>query len=312
MTRPLPPALRREIEECLRDTAGEDQRLERVAPVGGGSISTAVRLETDRGLSAFLKWGGAGAVPPGLFAEEARSLAVLSAAGALRVPLVYGTSDPISDDRAPNHEGARWILLEWLEPSRATSDAWRELGSGLADLHAVTEDEHGWPVDNFIGSLRQTNGRHRNWSEFWREKRLEPQIRLAREEGLLDREDGRRFDSLFARLGECLQPAEEDGPSLLHGDLWSGNVHMMDGAVPALVDPASYYGHREADIAMTELFGGFARDFYESYEGCWPLAPGYRPVRRAIYQLYYLLVHVNLFGAGYVGRTRQALAAAGA
>jgi fructosamine-3-kinase len=162
--------------------------------------------------------------------------------------------------------------------------------------------------DNFMAGLPQANGAAASWAEFWRARRLEPQLELARRGG---KSVGKaaEWDRLMERLPELLAPAEADGPSLLHGDLWGGNV-LAAPAGPALIDPAVYRGHREADLAMTELFGGFGDGFHAAYGEAWPLQPGYS-VRRAVYQLWYLLIHVNLFGGGYGAQTavvlRQAL-----
>ncbi|MDX1674517.1 MAG: fructosamine kinase family protein, partial [Longimicrobiales bacterium] len=203
-----------------------------------------------------------------------------------------------------------WLLLEWLEPGSGGPGAWRRLGAELAALHRHGDDRFGADADNFIGSLPQANGRTDSWPDFWRDRRLEPQLRQAVDRGLMDDGDRRRFDALFDRLEEILAVGSEEGPSLLHGDLWSGNVHMTDDGA-AVIDPSVYHGHREVDLAMAELFGGFERGFFEAYDDGWPRTAGYAPTRRAVYQLYYLLVHVNLFGSGYVGRTRSALASAG-
>ncbi len=203
------------------------------------------------------------------------------------------------------------LVLEWLEPGRPTKGAWQSLGAGLARLHHVRADAFGWDHDNFIGSLPQRNGRADDWAAFWRERRLEPQLRMARDAGKLDAAAGSRFDALFGALDELLAPGQEEGPSLLHGDLWSGNVHMLGAGAAAVIDPSCHDGHREVDLAMTELFGGFDPAFYQAYEEHWPVAPGYRETRRAVYQLYYLLVHVNLFGGGYAGSTLAALERAG-
>jgi fructosamine-3-kinase len=158
--------------------------------------------------------------------------------------------------------------------------------------------------DNFIGALPQRNEASGSWAEFWRARRLQPQLAMARDAGRLP---GREVDweRLWDRLPEVLAPAEQDGPSLLHGDLWGGNV-LAAAAGPALIDPAVYRGHREADLAMTELFGGFGDGFYAAYREAWPLLPGYA-TRRAVYQLWYLLVHVNLFGGDYVRQTSGVL-----
>jgi fructosamine-3-kinase len=205
-----------------------------------------------------------------------------------------------------------WLLLEWLEPGPATPRAWEDLGRALAALHRTRAERFGADQDNYIGSLPQANGWSTSWPAFWRERRLGPQQEQAVGAGLLGSADARAFDRLSHRLDELLAPAADEGASLLHGDLWSGNVHMMDGGTAAVIDPSVYHGHREVDLAMAELFGGFGGRFRHAYEESWPLAPGYDPVRRSVYQVYYLLVHVNLFGPGYVGRTREALRRTGA
>lgn len=280
-----------------------------VSPVGGGCISPAARLELRGGGSAFLKWGDEG-TPPGLFAAEARSLGALAEAGEVRVPAVLAVHDVDPGEEEPG-AASGWLLLEWLQPGQADALAEAELGSALARQHRRPAAAFGWDSDNFIGSLPQRNAERARWSEFWAELRLEPQLRRARDAGLLGAAAVRRFDRLSSRLDELIAAGDEDGPSLLHGDLWGGNKHpTADGGI-ALVDPAAYHGHREVDLAMTELFGGFGPEFHRAYRDEWPLQPEYEPVRRAVYQLYYLLVHVNLFGEGYAARTLSTLARAG-
>ncbi|HEX7049324.1 MAG TPA: fructosamine kinase family protein [Longimicrobiales bacterium] len=305
----------------------------RASAVGGGCIAAAARIEMGTGDVAFLKWAEPGRAAPGMFAAEAASLKALAAARAVRVPAVLAVSDPpatvgadpvAAGGGAPEgggEESARashrrgdapgWLLLEWLEPGRPSAGTAERLGGALAALHRVRGAGYGWPEDNFIGSLPQPNRPAAEWPAFWRERRLEPQLRRAVDGGAFDVGDRRRFGRLLDRLDELLAGAGADGASLLHGDLWSGNVHVMAGGEAALVDPASYYGHREVDLAMAELFGGFDAAFFHAYREAWPVEPAYAAVRRPIYQLYYLLVHVNLFGRGYVGSTLAALGAAG-
>ena len=203
-----------------------------------------------------------------------------------------------------------WLLLEWLEPGEPKETTWERLGAGLAELHRVRAPDFGWPTDNFIGSLPQSNAAATSWSEFWIERRLRPQLELALASGVFGRAEIARFDALFTALPDVLAPARDDGPSLLHGDLWSGNLHVLRSADPALIDPSSCFGHREVDIAMTQLFGGFDDRFLHAYRDAWPLAPDF-PRRCSVYQLYYLLVHVNLFGLSYRGATLEAIRAAG-
>jgi fructosamine-3-kinase len=295
----LPPAVHADVEHALSVAANRPVEITSARPVGGGCISPNARLETSSGDRYFLKWASAGEAPSGFFREEARSLRVLNESGAVRVP------------RVKAHAPA-WLLLEWLEPGHETADTWERLGAQLAELHRHKGDAFGWEADNFIGTLPQPNGTSARWAPFWAENRLLLQFERAARRGLLDVGDRRAFDRLVAHLDPALMAGDADGPSLLHGDLWGGNAHITAGGEPALIDPSSYYGHREVDLAMAELFGGFDPRFYDAYRRAWPLAPGYNEMRRELYQLYYLLVHVNLFGASYVAGTRRILRKFGA
>ena len=290
----IPGAVRASVESALGPIRG-------ASPVSGGCINHATRVDLADG-PAFLKYNPD--APPGLFAAEADGLAALSdAASIVVVPQVLAMAEAEGDAPA-------WLALEWLEPAPRAPDHDERLGRGLAEVHDAADGRWGWEADNFIGPLPQENSSADTWAEFWAMNRLEPQLARARDGG---RMPGRRtdWDRLFARLSDLLAPAEEDGPALLHGDLWSGNV-VASTHGPALVDPAVYAGHGEVDLAMAELFGGFGARFHAAYAEARPLAPGY-PARRDVYQLYYLLVHVNLFGGGYGARTegvlRRALAA---
>jgi fructosamine-3-kinase len=287
----IPADLRAAVEHHLA-AGSRPVRIEQATRVGGGCISPAVRLETSAG-PFFLKWRDAGS-PDGLLIAEARSLEALGEPGVVRVPAI----EAVERD---------WLLLEWLEPGVSETSTWIQLGERLAALHRVMAASPGWPADNFIGSLAQTNEPIADWPAFWAERRLLPQWDAVSRRGMFDASDGRSFDRLLEGLGEMLQAGRDDGASLLHGDLWSGNVHVMNDGVAALIDPSSCYGHREVDLAMAELFGGFDGVFHEAYRATWPLQPGYTE-RRDIYQLYYMLVHVNLFGRGYVAGTRSILA----
>jgi fructosamine-3-kinase len=288
----IPDALRSAVEARLGPVRGARN-------VGGGCINHGMRLELADG-PVFLKYNASAA--PGMFAAEARGLLALreAADGELIVPR------PLAWAEAEGGVPA-WLAMEWLEPASRSGDFAERLGRGLAGLHGLAtddEDQWGWMEDNFIGALPQENGWAGDWPEFWRTRRLEPQLRMARSAGRLPGREA-DWDRLFARLPDLLGDAEADGPSLLHGDLWGGNVlATADG--PALIDPAVYRGHREADLAMTELFGGFGERFYAAYRETWPLLDGYE-ARRPVYQLWYLLVHVNLFGGGYVEQTAAVL-----
>jgi len=283
------------LREKLERTIGP---LERAAPLGGGSIGQSYRVETARG-AFFLKVG-----PGETFGAEAAGLAALRDAAegtGLGVPRVHGV-----------REGADgFLLLEWIEPGRADRRYFARFGEGLARLHRKEPagEGFGFAADNFIGSTPQLNGWLPEWPAFFRERRLEPQIELARRKGRWRSGWDRRAERLLARLEELLPRRPER--SLLHGDLWSGNHVPGEGGVPWLVDPAAYVGHREADLAMTELFGGFEPSFYEAYRATWPLDPGY-PERREVYNLYHLLNHLNLFGEGYAPSVERILRRFGA
>lgn len=291
----LPAPVRRRIEARFGP-------VREVRPVGGGCITPALRLELPGGPS-FLKYAERPAA--GVFPAEARGLDALrrAAGDGLRVPAVRESFCPEAEG-APGEPG--WILMEWIEPGARGPGCDERLGRGLAALHRAAEGRWGWEEDNFIGSLPQPNAAAPTWAEFWRDRRLEPQLRRSRDAGHAPG-GARDWERLLARLPDLLAPAGEDGPSLLHGDLWSGNVLASSAGEPCLVDPAAYRGHREVDLAMADLFGGFPPRFHAAYREAWPLLPGYREGRRPVYQLYYLLVHVNLFGGGYVAGTRAAL-----
>lgn len=287
----LPPELMERVAEAIGMVQEE-------APLPGGCIGSARRVVVN-GEAFFLKYGrGAG---EGFFAAEAAGLEALrSAAGRdLRIPAVVAHRD-VGQGRAWG-----WILLEWLDPVPPTTAHWSRLGEGLARLHrAGADDGWGWERNGFIGSLPQSNEPAATWAEFWAERRLGPQLERARSSssGI---GSSAEWDRLFAALPRLLEPAESDRPSFVHGDLWSGNV-LMTAAGPAIVDPAFHRGHREVDLAMAALFGGFPPAFRASYEQTWPIQPGY-DVREGVYRLYYLLVHVNLFGSSYAQGTVQTL-----
>ncbi|HEU4562596.1 MAG TPA: fructosamine kinase family protein [Longimicrobium sp.] len=292
MTSTLPGGVRTEVERVL----GAIRALQ---PVRGGCISSTWRVETASG-PAFLKHNDA--APAGMFAAEADGLRALRAAAGehLRVPAVLALADGDGD-------GGGWLALEWLEPAPAGRDHGERLGRGLAALHRSQEGGWGWARDNWIGSLPQANDPAASWPDFWRDRRLRPQLDLARHARRLPATEG-EWERLLNHLPDLLAVGDEGGPSLVHGDLWSGNARST-ATGPAIIDPAVYRGHREVDLAMAELFGGFGEAFFAAYEEAWPLRPGYREHRRGIYQLYYLLVHVNLFGGGYVAQTASTLRA---
>lgn len=263
------------LTAALEDTFG--QPIELRSWVGGGDINQAARITSGRD-DYFLKWNND--APDGMFAAEARGLALLQQADTLRVPQVIQSGD-------------QFLVLEWLDFT-GTRPA-NALGEGLANLHQQTDPQHGLDHDNFIGRLPQPNTQSASWVTFYGEQRIRAQMHIARQRRRLPSEREKLLEKLIQKLPNLLPNAQ---PSLLHGDLWGGNYGGLANDVPVIYDPAVYYGHREIDLAMTELFGGFPRGFYDAYKATFPLEPGY-PERKALYQLYPLMVHMNLFGGGY-------------
>jgi len=257
--------------------------------VTGGSIGGGYRWRGAGG-AMFVKIAARAA--EAAFAAEAAGLAELAAARALRVPQV----------RARGHtDAAAFLALEWIEAGPAGGECERRLGEGLAMLHAVRAQRYGWRQDNTIGRTPQANGWMDGWVEFFRERRLRPQLGLAARNGfapLLADRGGELLESLPALLAGHEPPA-----SLLHGDLWGGNWLASATGEPVIFDPAVYFGDREADIAMTRLFGGFGAGFYRAYEGAAPLPAG-APLRAELYNLYHVLNHANLFAGGYPRQAR--------
>lgn len=265
--------------------------------VGGGCINSAAVLRT-HDVTFFLKWSASAG--EGFFRAEAESLSALAAAGPVRTPAVVA----YCDDRAE----VPWLLLEWIEEGRPGTNSWQDLGRRLASLHRDRSDEErfGWAHDNVIGSLPQPNGWSANWGEFWAENRVRPMARELRDAGAIRSRQAAVFDRFADRAGDLVDAAATaDGPSLLHGDLWSGNVLFAADGEPVLIDPAVYVGHREVDLAMCRLFGGFPRAFYHAYAETWPLQSGHEH-RLTAYHLYPLLVHARLFGGGYVAAAVKA------
>ena len=284
----LPEIIREPVGKSLNEL-GDSAAIRSVHPVGGGCINHAVRLETERNVY-FLKWNAA--PPPRMFKCEALGLALLASTGAVRVPNVLALAEAEGGQPA-------YLLLEWLEPGNETDQG--HLGEQLARLHSGNQSLHassayGLDHDNYIGLSQQVNHWETNWPSFFAESRIRPQVDLARRHGHLPPERRKRLELLIERLPSLLGGVERR-PALIHGDLWSGNVIPGPGGL-AVIDPAVSYSDREAEIAFTELFGGFTHRFYTAYESVWPLEPGYRD-RRDLYNLYHLLNHLNLFGETY-------------
>lgn len=260
-------------------------------PVGGGSINQAARVTLDDGRRIFVKHS-AGA-PPGSFRAEAEGLAWIAGAGALRTPAVLALVEG---------GGAPLLALEWIERAPAPPGRGAEFGRALAALHAAGAPSFGAPSDGWIGPLPQPNGPLADWPEFYAERRLEPLARRAVGARLLPVAFLDDLARLRARLPELSGPPEP--PARLHGDLWSGNALLDAAGGPVVIDPAPYGGHREVDLAMMRLFGGFPPAAHAAYAESAPLAPGHEE-RVGLWQLYPVLVHVCLFGGGYAAQARQ-------
>lgn len=261
----------------------------RVQYVGGGSINQAAKVEAG-GRAYFLKWKTN--APPRFFEAEAYGLSLLRGAGAIRVPEVIGFGEGSADQPA-------YLVLEWIEESRRAESLTFAVnfGRALANLHQVIGEAFGLDRDNFIGELPQHNRPTPDWVAFYRDRRIAPQVEIARARGRLNPDRERMLRKVMERMESLLDGAGEV-PSLLHGDLWSGNFLVADSHQPVIVDPAVYYGDREVEIAFTELFGGFPPGFLTAYDEAYPLPRGYAR-RRDLYQLYPLLVHLNIFGESY-------------
>lgn len=291
----IPNDISAEVEFALR--AHDDRpAIVEVQPMVGGCIHPSACLRTASGGRAFLKWGRS--MGPAGFRAEVDGLRALSRASGPRTPTILGFQ--------PGQPASRgWILLEFIRAGVQRADSAKRLGSALARLHRpLPESVPGWDRDGFIGVLLQPNraeGAH--WPEFWREKRLATQWQKAR--GHFSKSGHRDWHQLMELVGPALSACENDGLSLLHGDLWHGNVITDWTGDPVLIDPAVYRGHREVDLAMMELFGGFPAEVFEGYESQTAVSEEYREFRRDVYQLYPLLVHVNLFGRAYVGAVRD-------
>ncbi len=287
----MDPALRTAVEALIAERTGDAARVTGSRPVGGGCIHRAEVVELADGRRYFVKSNAD--PPPRIFEREAEGLAALAATGALRVPRPLGTGDST----------LAFLVMEAIEPGRRGAGFSADFGRRFARLHRANRDSggterYGFDRDNHIGATPQPNPWNDDWVDFFRRHRLGHQLELARANGVADRRLERLGERLLERLDELIGEPEEP-PCLLHGDLWSGNYMVGEAGEPVLIDPAAYYGRREADLAMTMLFGGFDARFYAAYEEVWPLAPGSED-RLEIYKLYHLLNHLNLFGSGYL------------
>ena len=283
------------LNEAIRESFGPERRIVKRRYVSGGDINEASAVVLDDGTRLFMKANSILAFDN--FSAEAEGLTAMRRTGTVQVPELLGIGkDP---------EGFSFLLMEYIDSERPSVKYWEELGRCLAGMHRAQVDgstSFGWNGDNYIGARRQINSERAGWIAFFGECRLAPQFRDA--DRYFDAADRKRAEYLLSHLDSFL--IEPEKPSLVHGDLWSGNVMAGTGGRAWLIDPAVYYGHPEVDLAMTELFGGFAGAFYAAYEEESPLEAGYRD-RRDLYNLYQLLNHLNMFGATYLSSVRQIL-----
>ena len=273
----------------LEQETGRPLKNPRLSSVGGGDINSAYKLQAE-GVTWFIKLNRAQL--PAMFAAEAAGLHELAATGTVRVP-------------APLHYGRfqqqAYLLMEFIELKSAGPQSLSVFGRQLAQLHRLRQPWFGWTRDNTIGSTPQFNAKHDHWVTFWRQERLGKQLQFAADNGYTGVLQS-RGEKLMAQL-DGFFTAYQPQPALLHGDLWGGNLAADSLGNPVMYDPACYYGDREADIAMTELFGGFRADFYTAYQQEYPLDAGYK-TRKMLYNLYHILNHLNLFGSGYLGQAK--------
>lgn len=281
-------ALSKRIERALADALDEPVHITSTATLGGGCINEAARIDTNRG-PYFLKHNARGGA---LFSTEAAGLEAMRASGtSLAIPSVIAFADP-----APGAPG--FLVASFLEPGPRGPDFDEALGRGLAELHGTTRPAFGFDIDTYCGETVQPNPDTPRWIDFYRDHRLGHQLALGRSRGLYDGAATASFERLLDRLDTLLD--EPAAPALIHGDLWSGNLHA-DGHRPALVDPAAYFGHPEAELGMMTLFGGFSRRVFDAYAEASMASPDWR-ARNPLYQLYHVMNHATLFGGSYVAQ----------
>lgn len=284
-------ALEAAVTRTIAAALGRPVSIEGRTSLGGGSISNTTRIDTTTGAFVLKTLVGA---PSGLFRAEAAGLIALRASGTtLTVPQVIACHDA-----APP-----FLVIEYLASGRRVSDFDERLGRGLAALHHAASARYGFEMDNFCGATPQVNTWCDSWVDFYGRERLGRQAERARRAGLISRDDLTAVETVIGRLDRLL-PEPAHGPSLIHGDLWSGNLLVDASGCPAIIDPAVYFADREAEFGIMTLFGGFGPRVFEAYAEAFPLDPEWRD-RNGLYQLYHLLNHLNLFGEAYHGQVMR-------
>ncbi len=275
-----------DIKKSISDKLGVIHSFQQAS---GGCINNGGAISTSKG-AFFIKWNNAKKYPD-MFVAEAKGLDLLRQSQ-LIVPKVI--------DVLHNQE-YQVLVLEHIESGSVTSKTWKDFGQKLALMHQISQPQYGLGHDNYMGSLNQVNQWHNTWIDFFIDQRLEPQLKISRENGLIDSSFEFKFQRLYKLLPDILSIEK---PALVHGDLWSGNYMIDSNGNTVLIDPAVSFSHREVDLAMTKLFGGFSNDFYSSYQETCPTAKGLSE-RLDIYNLYPLLIHLNVFGSGYLSQIRS-------
>jgi protein-ribulosamine 3-kinase len=275
------------IRDSITINTGDDSHWTGLRAVGGGSINKAFCISTKKA-NYFVKENDALRYP-GMFEAEKIGLEWLGKSGGPKVPVVIATIT--CGDTA-------FLIMQWIEAGKRSKDQAYGFGCRLAVLHQNTSSQFGFHMNNYIGSLSQNNGFHKSGPDFFIENRIQPQAALAFTSGYLPLSEQHNFEKLYRNIPNEIP---EETPALLHGDLWSGNYLTGPDGEAWLIDPAVYFGHREADLAMTKLFGGFEAPFYEGYQEVFPLTAGWKD-RIDLFNLYPLLVHLNLFGSGYLNQ----------
>jgi fructosamine-3-kinase len=284
-----------EIRPTLARAANTELGDFRIRSLSGGSINSCYQVQINAKIQLFCKVNSI-AQYPGLFEQERRGLLRLAEAKVLRTPHV------LACELTPNYQV---LVLEWIEQGPKSNVFWAAFGEAMEGLHRICgSDKFGLDQDNFLGALKQSNRLTKSWTEFLITERFEPQLALASQKNLLSPAVRKGFERLYRRLDQIFAP---ELPSLLHGDLWSGNFLCDQEGKPVLIDPAVYFGHRSMDLGMTTLFGGFDDQFYQTYQEIHPLTANHLE-QWEICNLYPLLVHLNLFGPAYlsgIARTVQ-------
>ena len=276
------------IENLLSKKLNKQIKVLDSKPLSGGCINRAECIKTSFG--DFCVKFNSKKQYPGMFEAEGKGLELLASAGAISIPGVVG---------AGSSEDVSFLVLEYIPTGVMAKGFWEDFGRSMAILHSISATQFGLDHDNYIGSLGQRNTQSNSWPQFFIKHRLEAQVQMAN----ISSATKDMFEQLYARI-DSLFPDEP--PALLHGDLWSGNYMVGPDGKPVIIDPAVYYGNREMDLGMTRLFGGFDSAFYTAYNEEYPLEPGWED-RLDICNLYPLMVHVNLFGGGYLSQVQSIL-----